>query len=199
MKNLRFSYRANILIITIASLVLFGLIYLYYSPYFISKIKFFYLMNQVPAWVTRDAQKPFDDNGIVLYPLDEVRKTAHFLLNQSEQDRHRLITEYTRYANTRSDGYATSSKLYILLRMLFNVSEDHPTTDVKYFLGCITFPARPSTDDAVNLLWPIGYQDEILVVKGVPIKCMGVLNYDGIGEYEYFLSRFPFRNVDDLK
>ena len=50
----------------------------------------------------------------------------------------------------------------------------------------------------VNLLWPLVYEDEQLVLQGTIFAYRG-FPYDGMGEYDYFASHFLLRSVDELK
>ena len=152
------------------------------------------MMSHVPVWNTA-----YFNDDMVVYSLDELKKTTSFLLEQSEEDRFHLIMMYDKYAQSRSDKLATSSKLYLLLRVLFDVSETYPAEDARFFAGWGTLPEPRSTDKEINLLWPIGYKNQQLVLKAIPLAHLGVPYYDGLGEYKYFAASFPLRDRDELK
>jgi hypothetical protein len=157
-----------------------------------SRIKFFYMMDRVPAWTTVGFYE------LETYPLDDLKQIARFLLEQPEQDRRRMIAAYCAYAEPRTDDLALLSKLYLLLRLLFDVPED---ADVAAVFGGWMGEGGPYPYDGsetINLLWPLGYQDHRLVLKSGLGQYLGA-PYNGLAEYDYFASHFLWRTMDELE
>jgi hypothetical protein len=156
------------------------------------RISFFDMMEKVPAWTTVASYE------LDTYPLDEMKQIARFLLEQPERDRRRMIAAYCAYAEPHTDDLALLSKVYLLLRLLFDVPEE---SDVVAIFGAWMGENGPypyNGSETVNLLWPLGYQDQRLVLKsGFEMYLGGP--YNGLAEYDYFASHFPWRTTDELE
>jgi len=99
-------------------------------------VVFFYQMKQLPPLWTEGG----NDNIVETYPLDDAKQIAVFLLEQSEEDRRRMIAMYQNCIKVRSweagaSALPTASKLYILLRLLYDVPERYPRDQAKFFGG----------------------------------------------------------------
>ena len=182
--------------IVLLALGLLLLIFVCIHMQFLSSMtRFLYMMGKIPAWTT------VDSDTVETYPLDDMEQIACLLLKQSERDRRCMIAVYNAYARIRADHISHSSKLYLLLRLLFDVPEEYPADAARFFGGWVGLedPRRTLPEsETVNLLWPLGYQDQQLVLKGTFWLYFG-LPYNGLGEYDYFVSRFLLRSVDDLE
>ncbi len=174
----------------------------------VSTVEFFYQMEKLPPWPGK-----VSENTREAYPFDQMRQIAHRLLEQPEQDRRQVIAAYHTYiklCDYESSPAAArpASKLYVLLRLLFDVSEDYPRDQAKFFGAWtilrmednsqIMLPPTSEDERTINLLWPLGYENGRLVLKGAVVSNRG-FTYDGLGEYDYFVARFPFRAMEDLK
>jgi len=158
------------------------------------RLKFFYMMNEVPAWTTVGSYE------LETYPLDKMKQIARFLLEQPERDRRHLIATYCAYAYAKphTDDLSLISKLYLLLRLLFDVPE---ASNVVAIFGAWIGEGGPYPYDGsetVNLLWPLGYQNQRLILKSGFEGYLGA-PYDGLAEYDFFASRFPWRAADELR
>lgn len=156
--------------------------------------KFFSMMRKVSSWATIPMGGPTE-----AYPLDELKQVARFLSKQPSRERRIMIVVYSIYAKAQGDDTA-SSKLYLLLRVLFDVPEAYPRDKAKFFggwRGWLENRASPESDTA-NLLWPLGYHDQRLALVDSMTGYFG-LPYDGLGEYDYFASHFPLRSADELE
>lgn len=195
-----FLYRFGKRILLLLSVVLL-IVLLINLKLIISTLRFFYLMNQVPPWSSW--QGPPET-----YPLDKLKEVALFLLEQPEHNHRHIIIMYQTYIEVRSwkDGafedVPPASKLYLLLRLLFQVPEEHPSDDSRFFGDWIGIPAGPHQRDPdntfTNLLWPLGYEDHNLVLKASYLNYRG-FPYSGLAEYDYFSSRFQLREKPELK
>ena len=177
----------------------------------VSTVVFFYKMGQLPPPWSEGRNK----NTAETYPLNDAKQIAVFLLEQSERDRRRIIAMYQNYIEVCSwkagvSALPPASKLYILLRLLYDVPEDYPQDQAKFFGGWMSLlvredgsltmgvPTHAYGSETVDLLWPLGYQNGQLILKSNFFAYSG-FPYDGIGEYDYFTSRFTLRSVDDLE
>ena len=177
----------------------------------VSTIQFFYKMGQLPPWPNM-----ISEDAVETYPLNEEKQIARLLLEQTEQDRRRMIAVYQVYIEILSwkpgpgSESSSASKLFVLLRLLFDVPEEYPRDEARFFGGWIILrvhedeiltmdaPTREDGNMMVNLLWPLTYENEQLVLQGTIFAYRG-FPYDGMGEYDYFASHFLLRSVDELK
>lgn len=163
-------------------------------------IRFFHMMSNIPDWASVRLPKDIDD-----YSLEQLIHTAQWLSYMPAWKRKFLIMTYQLpislcyqydicfYKDSDVPSpIPASSKLFLLLRVLFSVPETYERQSVRYFGSWITIPPAPERSDAVNLLWPLGYQNGDLKLKA----SLGDVHsdyYNGIDEYNYFHSRFPLR------
>jgi hypothetical protein len=172
---------------------------------------FIWIMEGIPAlgstWVYGGERSP---------PC-ELRQAARFVLGQPEFIRYLLIAVYDGYLHGRSDLVTTYNswvadsrhipdnytrdafKLFILLRLLFDVPQDHPAEDSRRIGVWVELPPSQGlcADNSCDLLWPLEYQDDHLVLRDVRLAAVAS-RYRGLAEYDYFASRFSFRSSDDL-
>lgn len=177
--------RCRMITMLLATLILLSLLLI--SSWALLVFRFFLLMSEVPVWTAVPPHIKAET-----YPIGQVQQAACFLMNQSERKRSGIIATYNSYGQY----YDASSpeKLYLLLRVLFEVPENHSIDDAAIFGGWIGegSPYPQSEQEGVNLLWPLGYQDNRLVLKAKYVQYLGP-PYNGLAEYKYFASRFPFR------
>lgn len=176
-----------------------------------STVAFLYKMGRLPPLWSEGS----NENMVETYPLNDAKQIAVLLLEQSGQDRRRIIVMYQMYIEVCSwkanaSALPSASKLHVLLRLLYDVPEDYPQDQAKFFGGWMSLlvredgsltmgvPTHAYGSGTVDLLWPLGYQDGQLVLKNNYFAYSG-FPYDGIGEYDYFTSRFALRSVDDLE
>lgn len=165
----------------------------------LSTIKFFHMMERIPSWT-----EVTNANTIETYPLDDMKQVACWLLEQPDRSRRRIIAAYQMYIEICSwkagafDDLPPASKIFVLLRLLFDVPEDYPRDAARFFGSWRGSLAHEDRSATVDLLWPLGYQDHQLVLKGTYFTYFG-FPYDGLSEYDYFAVRFPFRSTDDLE
>ena len=173
----------------------FSILICIHSRLILSLPKFFCMMREVPPWTTVNVNVPAET-----YPLDKLKRVACFLLKQSERDRRVIVATYNIYARAHTDDLPISSKLYLLLRLIFDVPEEYSRNNAKFFGGWRGWLEERTLAEGgtANLLWPLGYQSQRLVLKGTLAGYYG-LPYNGLGEYDYFASHFPLRSVDVLK
>ncbi len=169
---------------------------------FFAMMQFFSMMNEVPDLRARVTVETSHD------PLAELKEVATLLLDQPEPIRRNIIATYDLLVK---DDYESSIKLYILLRLLFDVPEAYPVNDADLFYGGgwvmlgedWNDPTYPSEGlGTVNLLWPLGYRGDKLILEKVIMwrfDCFGCTRYyKGLDAYDYFAVRFPRRSMDEL-
>jgi predicted heme/steroid binding protein len=90
--------------------------------------------------------------------------------------------------------YEEDSRVFILMRVAFDLPERAPTTDMFSFKGFSRTNSDFTGESRVNLDWPITWS------KGTPEL---VAQYEGsqgppyiaVDEYNYLLARFPYRDL----
>jgi hypothetical protein len=159
----------------------------------ISTAKFFSMMIEISK------REGVQIDTIQDYPLDELKRVAIFVLEQPTEDRRRMIAMYGAYEQNQSDANVKFD-LYVLLRLLFEIPVEHPEEDTKLFKP-IWMPGPPECiNGKCNLLWPLDTQDGQLVLVDVPSGYSSTgLPYNKVKDYDYFVSRFSFRSVQDLQ
>ena len=138
----------------------------------------------------------WQSNSFSLEPLKEVAKE---LLTLSENDRRQTIYLYNFYSRNRLED---SYKLFILMRLLFDVPENYSGIDAQKFDNFIS-EGRISTS-GFNYLSPLGYDENrkiILRYVNNGWACFGYCPYyyEGNREYDFFINHFPLRNSADLQ
>jgi hypothetical protein len=103
---------------------------------------------------------------------------------------------YSREYAAEPDSF-TSGKLFVFLRVLFDVPQAYSRPDAAVFAAWIaTGSSFPGGNTPVNYLWPLEYQEGriVLNVRGSEIIRYYGSPYQGLAEYDYFSSRFKLRN-----
>jgi hypothetical protein len=164
---------------------------------FLPIARFLLMMERIEPW-TENVRVGGD------YPLYPTTKATCFLLHYSEPKRDSIIRLYYLFAVSRSNYLSDSSaeeKLYLLLRVLFNVPEAQPRESARVFAPWLGegSPYPNDGSDTVNLLWPLEYHDEQLVLRKLSFITYIGPPYNGLAEYNFFVFSFPFRTVEDLK
>ena len=90
---------------------------------------------------------------------------------------------------------APESKVFLLLRVVFDLPDDAPIVERRSYVGWMNWP--DGDNGRVNLAWPIEWNE------GRPRlidRCVGRVGgpYDAPAEYEYFLAKYRFRDLEHL-
>jgi hypothetical protein len=158
-------------------------------------LKLFYILHQGAPWPEREFGIPAE-----AYSLSHTKQAACFLLNHSEAERRRIIVVYLSHTNAFLPLGDASDRLYLLLRVLFDLPQEYPAREAKSFAAYIVLGGPHPYDpdkESVNLLWPLGYQDGKLVLTNQTVGYIGP-PYEGLDEYDYFAARFPLRSREEL-
>jgi hypothetical protein len=91
-------------------------------------------------------------------------------------------------------GYLSESKLFLLMRVVFDLPEVAPQALRRVFRGWTNWPIADG-QGKVSLAWPISWQsgrpELVASYEGAEGK-----PYGAVAEYRYFRQRFPFRSLD---
>lgn len=120
-----------------------------------------------------------------------------------------LILKHTEIWRTKlkeySDRYCfpkfqpvRASGFYVFLRTIFKAPTSHPIGNARVFGGWIHPSASPDAT-TFDLSWPVELQKDGATAAVHPYDGYHGKGYDGIGEYDYFLESFPFRDAKSVK
>jgi hypothetical protein len=91
-------------------------------------------------------------------------------------------------------GYESESKLFVLMRVLFDLPEAVPENQRQCFKGWINWP-KADSNGQVSLVWPILWQSARPALLA-PYEGSEGLPYAAVAEYRYFLTHFSYRQLD---
>lgn len=86
------------------------------------------------------------------------------------------------------------SKLFLLLRIIFDLPELDDVKDFRPFKGWVNWPDY-TNENKVNLSWPLRWKDNKPQLIANYEGSMG-LPYQALDEYNYFLGKYPFRKIE---
>lgn len=158
-----------------------------------STIKFFFMMAETKPWTQVDNRDPYGRELV-----KQTKEVACFLLRHSEKDRRTLISSYNALIH-RGAGASRDAKLHLLLRLIFDVPQAQPTGEAAIFGGWMGegSPYPYHETQYTNLLWPLSTNMSKLVIKVGHTSYIGA-PYNGLAEYDYFVSKFPLRSEQEL-
>jgi hypothetical protein len=92
-----------------------------------------------------------------------------------------------------SAGIDNETRLFLLLRFVFDLPEHAPAAQRRIFWGWVNWP-DPDAAGRVNLAWPLSFEG------GRPVLLARFEGAEGsihaaVEEYHDLLARFPFRNL----
>jgi hypothetical protein len=118
-----------------------------------------------------------DDNYVL---LQNVMALSHLSDNE-------IITGVNDYASYYTGDLDAMSRLFVVLRVLYNVPDSVHISNAKSFGGWIR-PASDLTGQYYHLLWPLGW-DIDLPAPIVMNAYMGYVGapYDPVGELQFFM------------
>jgi hypothetical protein len=106
------------------------------------------------------------------------------------------LEEFTREAiNEEFRGYASESKPFLLMRVVFDLPEGAPESERRSFKGWVNWPAADSRGE-VSLAWPLSWRSgkPRLVApyagsEGIP--------YAAVSEYRHLREHYPYRELSE--
>ena len=108
-----------------------------------------------------------------------------------------VLRSYQAIQPNSIDGIRNDSKIYLLLRIIFELPESAPLSkDRLFFAGWVTMKTEFNKDGTVNLAWPLFWnQGHPRLVSGF-IGLQGLdARYKAAEEYHYFKDRYPMRHL----
>ena len=129
-----------------------------------------------------------DSNGIPYVGWDRLVAVARDVQKKDSGS----VTQALRACQTTNTGI--DRKLFLLLRMIFELAENVPEAQSEMSGGWITASSNINSDGTINMAWPITWN------HGKPKLVCGAIGlqgprFDAAAEYEYFQARYPMRNL----
>ena len=107
----------------------------------------------------------------------------------------RLFESRNHFENYSDAQLSNDRKLYLLIRVIFDLPENASKNDSFKTGGWITMHTDINNDGTFNLAWPIKWKDgsPVLVSGYQGIESLG--RYDASIEYHYLRSKYRMRNL----
>lgn len=143
--------------------------------------------NALPPW----AQKDFSDSEWACY-IEVARIIQKADPNIVESALNKFIVDAVReeYA-----GYESESKVFILMRVVFDLPEEAYLENRRSFKGWANWP-EPDEKGNVSLSWPVSWRTGKPKLIAPYEGSMGKPYAAGM-EYRYMRDRFPFRQLEN--
>ena len=90
-------------------------------------------------------------------------------------------------------GYESESKLFLLMRVVFDLPEVAPANQRRSFKGWVNWPEADS-EGYVNLAWPLSWEAAKPRLIA-PYEGSEGIPYAASQEYRYLLKHFPYRRL----
>lgn len=151
------------------------------------------MMGGIKPWTQVDNSDPYGRELV-----KQTKEVACFLLRHSEKERRTLISFYNALIH-KGVGASRDAKLHLLLRLIFDVPQAQPTNEAAIF-GAWMGEGSPYPNNETqytNLLWPLSPGTSKLTIKAGHTSYIGA-PYNGLAEYDYFVSKFPLRSEQEL-
>ena len=91
------------------------------------------------------------------------------------------------------EGYEHGSKVFILLRVVFNLPETIPAENSFAFIGWNNWP-DPDAQNNINPGWPVTWKSGNPKLQGSYEGSLGQ-SYQAVLEFQFLLDNYPFRNL----
>jgi hypothetical protein len=147
------------------------------------------LFDSLPVWSGRDSFRR-DDWTKYLQVADTVHQTDPQIVEAA-------LDQFVKGALLEPFmGYEIESKLFLLMRVVFDLPESAPQESRLSFKGWTNWP-NPDANGNVSLAWPLTWRDG---------KPQLVNSYEGsegkpyaaTAEYRYLREHFPYRDLRDV-
>jgi hypothetical protein len=151
--------------------------------------------------------------GIMIYNIDKLRpwkqdqfadsdwalyfQTAKLIQECDERERVQLFEKIRERYTKRDDNDELQSKLFILIRIVFDLPVKIDSSMFRSFKGWDNWP-KPDDSGKVSVSWPIGWE------KGKPFladfyKGSSGKPYALKEEYEYFKKAYAYRKISGIE
>lgn len=148
------------------------------------------ILDKLPVW-----SKTIDPGQKLTY--DELIPIAAAFLALPVDTRRDLIKQYHgQYCFPKLD-LERASAIYLFFRVIFNLPSQQSREHVKVFGGWL-HPSINTGQPYFNLSWPVNIDVDngtLMIDRFTGYFGKG---YDALGEYDYFVSLFAFRELAEL-
>jgi hypothetical protein len=149
------------------------------------------LFWELPSW-------PTEERSFSGGEWQQLIDTAAFV---QRSDRDEVIEALTVFINDVTTDLrpglvvGSESKVFLLLRIVFELPEDAPLDERRVYVGWLNWPR--GENGRVNLAWPIEWNKGNLRLVDRLKGCVGS-PYDAPAEYQHFLAHYGFRQLSHL-
>lgn len=118
---------------------------------------------------------------------------VNYIRQLNEEDVAKLLEEIQHEFTSKPDGDELQSKLFILLRLLFDIPETGDVSARMSFKGWENWPS-PNKFGQVNLTWPIAWEGNQPFLESHYEGSLGK-PYALTSEYSYFKGLYLYRDI----
>jgi hypothetical protein len=142
------------------------------------------LIETVPPWTSHcgDAQAV------------QLRSAARQIQKFAPAEIREGIQDFLNVHREDDDYLASLSKVYVLLRAVFNVPQEISREEAKTFGGWV-HPSVLQKSGSYDLMWPLGLNEKSEVIFVGQFEGYFGSEYDAMGEFDYFSSKYKFREL----
>ena len=144
------------------------------------------LIGKLPSWGNGD----FTEQEWMAY-----LQCANYIQRFEKQDVIQLLEIIEHKYTSQPDSDKIQSKLFILLRILFDIPLSGNVTSRKSFKGWENWPAENESGE-VNLSWPVTWKNNQPHLESNYEGSLGK-SYASVKEYTYFQKLYIYRNIAD--
>lgn len=127
---------------------------------------------------------------------EEYKRVAALIQHTPDAIVERSIKDFIKIVVQRDfQGNDEESKLFVLLRILFDIPEKGPIVERRSFKGWTNWPKADLQGD-VNLLWPVVWNNGEPYLEAKYEGSEGI-PYNAVAEFEYFKSKYGFREIEE--
>jgi hypothetical protein len=121
-------------------------------------------------------------------------KVAQVIQKSEPETVKSALTDFMKKAiNEEYKGYESESKIFLLMRIAFDLPEEAPEKARFSFKGWENWP-EPDDQGYVSLAWPISWGGNLPKLEASYEGSMGQ-PYRAVEEYQYLLDHFNYRNL----
>jgi hypothetical protein len=139
----------------------------------------------------------------------QLKSVAVEFTGLSPEARKALVKCYSNQYSFPNFDLEKASRLYLLLRVVFDLPSNHPRAKAKIFGGWL-HPSIGEETTSFNLSWPVRVETVELKPDAKQMSTRELMKiarflgyfgkgYEAIGEYEYFAKNFPFRKKEQIE
>jgi hypothetical protein len=141
-------------------------------------------IQQLPPWPYRGQSEATDLSKYLVVAAVAQRSTDDIFL--------KALGQYFEMTDFKDDE---DSKVFLLLRVVFDVPEDAPASELVPSKGWVNWPEP--VDGRVSIAWPLSFKGEEVRLVAYSVGSMGP-SYNWPGEYNRFRTKYRFRPLEKL-